>query len=213
MTGKLHISTHPIVACKLAQLREAHQTSKVTRELVHDITTLVSYEASQDLPITKEKTLMSPYEPYQAAELKQRVALIPILRSGLGMVPGFSALFPEASIFHLGLFREKISLQPVEYYNKLPENPNVDLCFVLDPLIATGNTAVATVNILKEWGISGEQIKFVGLLSSTQGIAHLQKEHPDIQIYVADVDELLDDHGFIRPGLGDIGDRLMNTGF
>ncbi|ORX48210.1 PRTase-like protein [Hesseltinella vesiculosa] len=209
----LRIVQHPVIAVKLSQLREANQSSKSTRELVNDITNLLAYEASVDLPISREKTLMSPYQAYQAAELKQRVALIPVLRSGLGMVPGFSALFPDASVFHLGLFREKITLQPVEYYNKLPENPNVDLCYVLDPVIATGNTAVATVNILKEWGIPGEQIKFVGLLASSQGVTHLQKEHPDIHVYVADVDEVLDDHGFIRPGLGDIGDRLMNTGF
>ncbi|KAI8100084.1 uracil phosphoribosyltransferase-domain-containing protein [Halteromyces radiatus] len=213
MTATLHISQHPIVATKLSQLREASQSPKVTRSLVHDLATLLSYEASQNLPLSYEKTLMSPYEPFQAAELKQRIALIPVLRSGLSLVDGFLSLFPDAPVLHLGIYREKVSLQPVEYYNKLPENPNVDLCYVLDPVIATGNTAVATVNMLKEWGIPGENIKFVGILGSQPGVTQLQKEHPEVQIYLAGVDDHLDGHGFIRPGLGDIGDRLMNTAF
>ncbi|CAO3577411.1 unnamed protein product [Absidia cylindrospora] len=213
MTGSVHISQHPIVATKLSQLREASQSPKETRNIVHDLSTLLSYEASTDLPLSREKTLVSPYGPFQASELKQRVALVPVLRSGLSLVDGFLASFPEAPILHLGLYREKVSLQPVEYYNKLPENPNVDLCYVLDPVVATGNTAVATVNMLKEWGIPGEHIKFVGILGSQTGVAHLQKEHPEIQVYLAGVDESLDGNGFIRPGLGDIGDRLMNTAF
>ncbi|KAI9308963.1 uracil phosphoribosyltransferase-domain-containing protein [Cunninghamella echinulata] len=213
MTGSLHVSKHPLVATKLSQLREANQTSKVTRELVNDLASMLSYEATIDIPITHEKTLLSPYEPYQAAEVKQRVALVPVLRSGLSLVNAFLNLFPDAPVLHLGIYREKVTLQPVEYYNKLPEYPEVDLCYVLDPIIATGNTAVATVNILKEWGVPGKNIKFVGVLGSRPGITRLQKEHPDIQVYVAAVDEVLDDKGFIRPGLGDVGDRLMNTGF
>ncbi|SAL97622.1 hypothetical protein [Absidia glauca] len=155
MTGSVHISQHPVVATKLSQLREASQSSKATRGLVHDLATLLSYEASVDLALTHEKTLMSPYEPFQSSELKQRIALVPVLRSGLSLVDGFLAMFPEAPILHLGLYREK----------------------------------------------------------SKPGLAQLQKEHPEVQIYFAGVDENLDGNGFIRPGLGDIGDRLMNTAF
>lgn len=146
---------------------------------------------------------MSPYEPFTGTELKQRVGLVPILRSGLGLVDGFLSLFPDAPVLHLGLYREKITLQPVEYYNKLPPSPNVDICYVLDPIVATGNTAVATINILKEWGLSGENIKFVGVLASQQGVDQIRSEHPDVDIYMAAVDETLDDRGYIRPGLGD----------
>ncbi|KAI8143259.1 uracil phosphoribosyltransferase-domain-containing protein [Fennellomyces sp. T-0311] len=210
-TGTLHISQHPIVAVKLSQLREARQSSKAVRELMSELSTLVGYEATADISISKDKTLSSPYEPFQGAQVSQRVALVPILRSGLGLVDGFLTLFPEAPVLHLGLYREKVSLQPVEYYNKLPQTPNADVCYVLDPVIATGNTAVATVNILKEWGVPGENIKFVAVLGSKQGITQLQEEHPDIHVYVAGVDETLDEHGYIRPGLGDSGDRLWNT--
>ncbi|KAG0183381.1 hypothetical protein DFQ28_008870 [Apophysomyces sp. BC1034] len=213
MAHTLHISRHPIVAAKLSQLREANQPSKTVREIMRDLSTLLGYEASADLKLSYEKTLQSPYAPYKAAELKDRVALVPVLRSGLGLVDGFLALFPEAPVLHLGLYREKVSLQPVEYYNKLPNNPNVDLCFVMDSIIATGNTSVATVNILKEWGIPGSQIKFVSVLGSLQGVTNLQREHPDIHIYVGAIDDELDANGYILPGVGDSGDRLFNTAF
>ncbi|KAI9488608.1 uracil phosphoribosyltransferase-domain-containing protein [Zychaea mexicana] len=211
MTATLHISQHPIVAVKLAQLREAKQNSKAVRELMRELSLLVGYEATADISVSTDNAYSSPYEQFQGAELSQRVALVPILRSGLGLVDGFLTLFPEAPVLHLGLYREKVSLQPVEYYNKLPQTPNADVCYVLDPVIATGNTAVATVNILKEWGVAGENIKFVGVLGSKAGIVQLQEEHPEIHVYVAAVDDTLDDHGYIRPGLGDSGDRLWNT--
>ncbi|CDH59786.1 uracil phosphoribosyltransferase [Lichtheimia corymbifera JMRC:FSU:9682] len=211
MTASLHISEHPIVAIKLSQLREAANSPKVVRELMRDLSLLLGYEASSTLPTLREKKMMSPYEPFTGVELKQRVALVPILRSGLGLVDGFLSLFPEAPVLHLGLYREKVSLQPVEYYNKLPQNPQVDVCYVLDPIVATGNTAVATINILKEWGLSGDNIKFVGVLASQQGIDQIRNEHPDVDIYMAAVDQTLDEHGYIRPGLGDSGDRLWNT--
>ncbi|CDS14544.1 hypothetical protein LRAMOSA06713 [Lichtheimia ramosa] len=211
MTASLHISEHPIVGIKLSQLREAANSPKVVRELMRDLSLLLGYEASSSLPILREKKLMSPYEPFTGTELKQRVGLVPILRSGLGLVDGFLSLFPDAPVLHLGLYREKITLQPVEYYNKLPPSPNVDICYVLDPIVATGNTAVATINILKEWGLSGENIKFVGVLASQQGVDQIRSEHPDVDIYMAAVDETLDDRGYIRPGLGDSGDRLWNT--
>ncbi|CAO3631364.1 unnamed protein product [Cunninghamella echinulata] len=189
MTGSLHVSKHPLVATKLSQLREANQTSKVTRELINDLAAMLSYEATIDIPITYEKTLMSPYEPYQAAEIKERVALVPVLRSGLSLVNSFLNLFPNAPVLHLGIYREKVTLQPVEYYNKLPEYPEVDLCYVLDPIIATGNTAVATVNILKEWGVPGKNIKFVGVL----GVSHLNN-HPYLSFISYETDHQFFNH-------------------
>ncbi|KAL1935625.1 hypothetical protein VTP01DRAFT_4765 [Rhizomucor pusillus] len=209
----LHVSKHPLIAVKLSQLRDSSASPKVFRELARDLAGMLAYEATEELAVSLDKTRQSPYEPYKAAELKQRVGLVPILRSGLGLVDGFLSLFPDAPVLHLGLFREKISLQPVEYYNKLPENPNVDVVYVLDPIIATGNTAVATINVLKEWGIPGDNIKFVAILGSQQGVEHLQREHPDLHLYVASVDETLDNQGYIRPGIGDSGDRLWNTAF
>ncbi|KAI7868009.1 uracil phosphoribosyltransferase-domain-containing protein [Spinellus fusiger] len=211
MSGTLIISKHPIVATKLSQLRDVNQSSKAFRQLVSELSTLIGYEASANVETVSGKTLMSPYESYPSTELKERIALVPVLRSGLSLVDGFLTLFPDAHVLHLGLFREKISLQPVEYYNKLPHSPNVDMCFILDPIIATGNTAVATINILKEWGIPGSQIKYVSIVASQQGITQIQKVHSDVIIYVAGVDNKLDTQGYIRPGIGDAGDRLFNT--
>ncbi|KAH8555720.1 uracil phosphoribosyltransferase-domain-containing protein [Umbelopsis sp. PMI_123] len=207
----LHVSSHPIVATKLTILRDKTSSSKVVRDTMRDLTLLLGYEATQDLELKKGETLQSPLDSYQGDVLNEDIAIVPILRSGLGFVEGMLNLIPEAHVLHLGLFREKISLQPVEYYNKLPSTPNVNSCIVLDPMIATGNTAIAAVHILKEWGIPGEKIRFMGLLASRQGVENLLQAHPDISIYLAAVDEELDSHGYIRPGIGDSGDRLWNT--
>lgn len=206
-----YISQHPIVANKLSQLRDAKQKPKAVRELMTDLSILLGYEASSDLQLKPGETAQGAFGPYQTSEISQRVGLVPVLRSGLGFVEGFLNLFPDAPVFHLGIYREKVSHQPVEYYNKLPDVPNVDICFVLDPVIATGNTAVATINMIKEWGVSGSQIRFVAAVASEQGLDQLQKEHPDIKIYAAAVDESLDMNGYINPGIGDSGDRLWNT--
>ncbi|CAO3676661.1 unnamed protein product [Umbelopsis vinacea] len=178
---------------------------------MNDLAILLGYEATEDLELRKTETLESPLDSYQGEALKENIAIVPVLRSGLGLVEGMLNLIPEAHVLHLGLFREKISLQPVEYYNKLPSTPNVDSCIVLDPIVATGNTAIAAVHILKEWGIPGDKIKFIGVLGSKQGVANLQEAHPDVTIYLAAVDDELDAHGYIRPGIGDSGDRLWNT--
>ncbi|RCI03044.1 hypothetical protein CU098_012615, partial [Rhizopus stolonifer] len=153
----------------------------------------------------------TPRGNYYPVQVRNKVGLVPVLRSGLGLVPGFLNYFPDAPVHHLGIYREKLSHQPVEYYNKLPQVPNVDMCFVLDPIIATGNTAVATVNLLKEWGLNGSQIKFVAIVGSKQGIDQLRQEHPDIRIYLATIDDAVDNYGYISPGIGDSGDRLWNT--
>ncbi|KAI7903669.1 uracil phosphoribosyltransferase-domain-containing protein [Cokeromyces recurvatus] len=207
----VHKSQHPIVATKLSQLRDKDQSSKTVRELTHDLSLLLGYEASFNIELKQGPQLFSGYGTYSSMEIRQKVGLVPVLRSGLSFVEGFLNLFPEAPVYHLGIYREKISHQPVEYYNNLPDKPDIDICYVLDPVIATGNTAVATVNMLKDWGLLGSQIKFVTMVASEQGLAQLQKEHDDIHIYLAAIDKALDSNGYINPGIGDSGNRLWNT--
>ncbi|KAM3582035.1 hypothetical protein VKS41_005469 [Umbelopsis sp. WA50703] len=211
ISSNVHISSHPIVVTKLSVLRDKNSSSKVFRDVMTDLSVLLGYEATQDLELKATETLESPLESFDGSALKEKIAIVPILRSGLGLVEGMLNLLPEAHVLHLGLFREKISLQPVEYYNKLPSTPNVDSCIVLDPVVATGNTAVAALHILKEWGISGDKIRFIGVIASKQGVENLTSAHPDVHLFLGAMDEKLDDHGYIRPGIGDSGDRLWNT--
>jgi uracil phosphoribosyltransferase len=142
--------------------------------------------------------------------LQEKIGLVPILRAGLGMVEGLWELMPNAEVWHIGLYRDEKTLQPVEYYNKLPVAPTVSVCLVLDPMLATGGSAVATVDILKKWGVS--RIKFIGLIAAPEGVALMQEHHPEVPIHVAAVDERLNDIGYIVPGLGDAGDRQFGTG-
>ncbi|KAI8647736.1 uracil phosphoribosyltransferase-domain-containing protein [Parasitella parasitica] len=200
-TNTVHISRHPIVAAKLSELRDAKQNSKTVRELTKDLSLLLGYEASQNLETSSNGESSTANGSYRSVQIKDKVVLVPVLRSGLGFVDGFLNLFPEAPVYHLGIFREKKSLQAVEYYNKLPNCVGVDTCFVLDPVIATGNTAIATITILKESGLLPHQIKFVALVGSEQGIQQLQNEHPDVHIYLAAVDESLDSNSKSRNAL------------
>jgi uracil phosphoribosyltransferase len=135
---------------------------------------------------------------------------VPILRAGLGMVEGFWGLMPSAEVWHIGLYRDEHTLKPVEYYNKLPVEPTVTVCLILDPMLATGGSATATVDVLKRWGV--KRIKFVGLIGSPEGINRMQELHPDVPIYLAAIDERLNERGYILPGLGDAGDRQFGTG-
>ena len=144
------------------------------------------------------------------AELLEKIGLVPILRAGLGMVEGFWELMPTAEVWHIGLYRDERTLQPVQYYNKLPIEPRVSLCLILDPMLATGGSATATVDLLKNWGV--KKIKFVGLIGAPEGIRALHSKHPDIPIYLAAVDDHLNERGYIVPGLGDAGDRQFGTG-
>jgi uracil phosphoribosyltransferase len=143
------------------------------------------------------------------AELKETIGLIPILRAGLGMVEGIWELMPEAQVWHIGLYRDEETLQPVQYYNKLPTSPTVGICLVLDPMLATGGSASATIAILKEWGV--KKIVYVGILGAPEGIELLQKDHPDVPIYLGTIDDHLNEIGYIVPGLGDAGDRQFGT--
>ncbi len=202
-------STHPLVAHKLVRLRDKNTDSRKFRELVREIATLMTYEATADLH-TVPRSVETPLTTTQGFELKERVGLVPILRAGLGMVEGVWELIPGAEVWHIGLYRDERTLQPVEYYNKLPVAPTVSVCLVLDPMLATGGSAVATVDILKRWGAA--KIKFMGILAAPEGIENLHKVHPDVPIHIAAIDDHLNEHGYIVPGLGDAGDRQFGTG-
>ncbi|PWH16186.1 MAG: uracil phosphoribosyltransferase [Anaerolineae bacterium] len=205
----VHVSPHPLVAHKLTLLRDHTTDHRTFRELVKEIATLLTYEATQDLQL-RPRPVQTPLARTNGAELKENVGLVPILRAGLGMVDGVWELLPSAEVWHIGLYRDEKTLKPVEYYNKLPVEPTVSVCLILDPMLATGGSAVATVSILKNWGV--RNIKFMGILGAPEGIKFLQQSHPDVPIYLAAVDEGLNDQGFILPGLGDAGDRQFGTG-
>jgi len=202
-------SKHPLVAHKLTQLRDKNNNSQKFRELVREISALLAYEATADLETAVLK-VDTPLVSTNGLEIKEQVGLIPILRAGLGMVAGVWELLPGAEVWHIGLYRDEQTLQPVEYYNKLPVAPTVQVCLILDPMLATGGSAVATINILKRWGATN--IKFMGILAAPEGIAELQRCHPDVPIFIAAIDECLNDRGYIMPGLGDAGDRQFGTG-
>ncbi len=207
--SNVHASQHPLVAHKLSRLRDKNTDPKKFRELVREIAGLLAYEATLDLQ-TVPRELETPLAPMVGAELKEKIGLVPILRAGLGMVEGIWELIPQAEVWHIGLYRDEQTLKPVEYYNKLPVEPTVSVCLILDPMLATGGSAVATVDILKRWGV--KRIKFVGLIGAPEGIAALQKAHPDVPIHLAAVDDHLNERGYIVPGLGDAGDRQFGTG-
>jgi uracil phosphoribosyltransferase len=205
----IHVSTHPLVAHKLTRLRDKETKSKKFRELVREISALLAYEATADLEIAPV-TVETPLSLAEGVELKQPIGLVPILRSGLGMVEGIWGLMPSAEVWHIGLYRDERTLQPVEYYNKLPLEPTVSVCLVLDPMLATGGSAVATVDILKKWGV--QKIKFLGILAAPEGVKAMQTAHPDVPLHLAMIDQSLNEHGDIMPGLGDAGDRQFGTG-
>jgi uracil phosphoribosyltransferase len=201
-------SSHPLIAHKLTILRDKNTEPKKFRELIREISALLAYEATQDLE-TAPKSVESPMGQADGQEVKHAIGLIPILRAGLGMVEGIWELIPEAQVWHIGLFRDEETLQPVQYYNKLPTEPTVGLSLVLDPMLATGGSASATIAIIKEWGV--KSIKYVGILGAPEGVALLQKDHPDVAIHLGTLDEKLNDIGYIMPGLGDAGDRQFGT--
>ncbi len=207
--SQVFVSTHPLVAHKLTKLRSINTEPKKFRELVREIAGLLAYEATADLMITK-MDVQTPLGTAPGAELKEKIGLVPILRAGLGMVEGIWELMPSAEVWHIGLYRDEKTLKPVQYYNKLPTEPRVSVCLILDPMLATGGSAVATVDILKNWGV--KRIKFVGVIGAPEGIALMQEHHPDVPIHLGAVDERLNEHGYIVPGLGDAGDRQFGTG-
>jgi len=208
-------STHPLIRHKVTLLRDARTEPKKFRELIREVAILLAYEATRDLAL-EEVSVTTPLTQTKGYTLKEKIGLVPILRAGLGMVEGIWEMMPSAEVWHIGLYRDERTLKPVSYYNKLPVHPTVQVCLILDPMLATGGSAVETVNILKRWG--AKRIKFVGIIAAPEGIERLTRAHPDVDVYIAAIDERLTGEGeewppgFIVPGLGDAGDRQFGTG-
>ena len=205
----LHVSRHPAVLHKLALLREQATEPRKFRELVREISWLVGYEALADARL-EDISVHTPLETMTGQQLADRIGLVPILRAGLGMVDALLELFPTSQVWHLGLFRDERTLRPVEYYNRLPDHSSVDLCLILDPMLATGGSATAAIEVLKDWG--AERIKLVNLIAAPEGVRAVHEAHPDVHVYCAALDRQLDERGYILPGLGDAGDRQFGTG-
>ena len=208
----LHVSQHPAVLHKLAILRDENTEPKKFREVVRELSWLLGYEALADARV-QPLTIRTPIEETEAAELGERIGLVPILRAGLGMVDAMLELMPTAQVWHLGLFRDERTLRPVEYYNKLPDSASVDLCMILDPMLATGGSATAAIEVLKRWGaVTPVRIKLVNLIAAPEGVEAVTSAHPDVEIHCAALDRQLNEKGYIMPGLGDAGDRQFGTG-
>ncbi|NLD03013.1 MAG: uracil phosphoribosyltransferase [Clostridiales bacterium] len=207
--SKVHVFDHPLIQHKLSIMRDKNTGTKEFRELLDEISMLMVYEVTRDLP-TQEIEVETPLTIMKSRTLAGiPIGVIPILRAGLGMVNGIMNLVPNAKIGHIGLYRDPETLQPVEYYCKLPSDAEQRLLLVLDPMLATGGSASAAINFLKQRGCN--HIKLVNLIAAPEGVKRIEKDHPDVDIYVAAMDERLNDHGYIIPGLGDAGDRLFGT--
>ena len=205
----VHVLDHPLIQHKLAILRSKNTTVKEFRELIGEISGLMCYEATRNLP-TKEVEVQTPVAVAKCRRLAgKKLAIIPILRAGLGMVDAMVNLIPSAKIGHIGLYRDPETHMPVEYYCKLPEDIGNRQVFVVDPMLATGGSAVAAVNFLKEHGC--KNIIMMNIIGAPEGVKSFQEAHPDVDIYMAALDEKLNDHAYIVPGLGDAGDRIFGT--
>lgn len=203
------ILNHPLVTHKLSVLRDKRTHTKEFKELISEISMLLCYEAMKDVKL-HDTTIETPLEKYETKCVHEDdYAFIPILRAGLGMVDGILKVMPIAKVGHIGLYRNEETLEPVEYYYKVPENIDKREVFVLDPMLATGGSAIATINRLKQDGV--KKIKFLCIIASPEGINNLKKSHKDVKIYCASVDRCLNEKGYILPGLGDAGDRIYGT--
>ncbi|MCS7460008.1 uracil phosphoribosyltransferase [Paenibacillus doosanensis] len=207
--GKVFVCDHPLIQHKLTYIRDASTTTKDFRELVDEVATLMAYEITRDIPLQKVQ-VQTPVATAECRVISGRMlGLIPILRAGLGMVDGILKLVPAAKVGHIGLYRDPDTLEPVEYYAKLPTDVQERELIVIDPMLATGGSANAAITALKSRNCT--QMKLMCLIAAPEGIQAVQKAHPDVDIYVAAIDDYLDDHGYIIPGLGDAGDRLFGT--
>ena len=207
--GKVTVIDHPLVQHKLSYLRDTKTGSKEFRELVSELAMLLTYEATRDLPL-EETTVHTPVADAKCYVLAgKKLGIVPILRAGLGMVEGMMSLVPAAKVGHIGMYRDPDTLQPVDYYCKLPADASERDMLIVDPMLATGGSAVEGINVVKRAGCNN--IKLVCLIAAPEGIEVVQKAHPDVDIFVASVDQCLNDHGYIVPGLGDAGDRLFGT--
>ena len=207
--GKVVVIDHPLIQHKLTLMRDKNTGSKDFRELLTEISMIMGYEITRELPL-EEIEIETPVVKTKSKIISgKKLGIVPILRAGLGMVDGLVNLIPAAKVGHVGLYRDPETLKPVEYYSKLPQDINERDIIIVDPMLATGGSAVAAIDVLKAKGANN--IKLVNLVSCPEGIEEVQKYHPDVDIYVASIDEKLDDHGYIVPGLGDAGDRIFGT--
>lgn len=206
--GKFFISEHPLIKNKLALLRDKNTKTKEFKELISEVTMLLSYEATRELPLTNVD-VETPVAVAHCEKLAKEVVIVPILRAGIGMVDGMISLIPNAKIGHIGLYRDPETLKPVEYYCKVPSTISESEVFLVDPMLATGGSAEAAITFLKEKG--AKKINFICIVSAPEGVEEIHKKHPDVDIYTAVCDEKLNDHGYIVPGLGDAGDRIFGT--
>lgn len=204
----VHASQHPLVRVKLTALRDAATEPLAFRLRVRELTWLLAHEALADLPV-EETAVRTPLAETVGFRLAPRLGLVPILRAGITMADAMMEMVPNAQVWHLGLYRDEATHQPVAYYNRLPPLATVDVALILDPMLATGGSAIAAVDVLEAWGVP--EIRFVGLIAAPEGIARLHDHHPDVRVYIAAVDERLDDRAYIIPGLGDAGDRQFGT--
>lgn len=207
--GNLVVINHPLIIHKLSILRDVNTGKKEFREIVKELTQFMCFEATKNLPL-EDYEITTPITKMLAKKISgKNLSVVPILRAGLGMVDGVLDLVPTAKVGHIGLYRDPETLMPVEYYCKLPHQIEQRDIFVLDPMLATGGSAISAISFLKDKGC--KKINFMCILAAPEGVEKLQKAHPDINIYVCAIDEKLNDHGYIIPGLGDAGDRLFGT--
>ena len=204
----VHLSHHPVVEHKMTMLRDRMTQPPEFYRLVRELGTLLAYEATADL-VTQNAEIETPLEPMVGKHLAGGVAIVPVLRAGLGLADGFRSVLPEAPVWHLGLRRDERTLEPIEYYNQLARADNLQVCFAVDPMLATGGSAIDALNILKRRGVP--HLRYVGLIAAPYGLQKLREAHPDVPIYLAALDERLDERGYICPGLGDAGDRQFGT--
>jgi len=209
MDNKVHILDHPLLQHKVGILRDEQTGAKDFRTIVSEIASLMCYEATRDLAL-EDVTVKTPVATTTAKKLAgKKLAVVPILRAGLGMVDGFLSMIPTAKVGHIGLYRDPRTLEPVKYYCKLPDDIQNRNVFIVDPMLATGGSASAAITFIKEYGCTS--IKLMNLIAAPEGIARVREDHPDVDIFVAALDERLNDHGYIVPGLGDAGDRIFGT--
>lgn len=207
--SKLHVYDHPLIQHKLSVMREENTSVKEFRELVSEVAMLMCYEATRDLPLETVE-INTPVAPAVVKRISgKKLAVVPILRAGLGMVDGMLSLIPNAKVGHIGLYRDPETLEPVEYYCKMPRDIEEREVIVVDPMLATGGSAAAAVGFLKKRGC--RHIRFMCIIAAPEGVARLQREHDDVDIYAAALDDHLNSHGYIIPGLGDAGDRIFGT--
>jgi uracil phosphoribosyltransferase len=205
----LHVSDHPLVRHKITLLADERTPPKVFREIVRELTALLLYEATMNVPL-KRIRFRTPLEEADGWHIDAQIGIVPILRAGLGMVDAAVDALPSSQVWHLGIYRDELTHTPVSYYNRLPPTSTADLVIVLDPMLATAGSASDAAAVLKEWG--APKIIFVGLIAAPEGVIRMHREHPDVDIHVAQLDRQLDENMYIRPGLGDAGDRLFGTG-